>query len=154
MVLPSKMLLSDDVRFKDGSFIPINMADVPVEWIVLLFEIVVVMIILYVATRIVCKEEVVSATYALRLFITALLAVVLVPLFEGLLQRQFGLGIVGVIIAFFLLVLIIRYIIVEEASLGEEVTESVLIALITIVAIYIINWIAAEFDVQILGGII
>ncbi len=149
------MLLSDDVRFKDGAFISIIMAPLPAELIVLLFEIVVVMIILYVATRIVCKEEVVSAAYALRLFITALLAVVLVPLFEGLLQGQFGLGIIGVIIAFFLLVLIIRYIIVEEASLGEEVTESVLIALITLITIYIINWIASElFDVRVLGGII
>ena len=149
------MLSSLDVRFKDISFIPIIMADMPVEWIVLLFEIIVVMIILYIATRIVCMEEVVSATYALRLFITAILAVVIVPLFEGMLQSQFGLGILGVIIAFFLLVLIIRYIIVEEASLGEEVVESILIALITIIAIYIINWLAAELlDVKILGGIV
>lgn len=151
----SKMLSLRDVRFKDITFIPIIMADMPVEWIVLLFEIVIVMIILYIATRIVCKEEVVSATYALRLFITSILAVIIVPLFEGMLQSQFGLGIIGVIIAFFLLVLIIRYIIVEEASLGEEVVESILIALITIIAIYIINWLAAELlDVKILGGII
>jgi hypothetical protein len=151
----SKMLSCLDVRFKDITLIPIIMADLPVEWIVLLFEVVLVMIILYIATRIVTKEEVVSATYALRLFLTAILAVVIVPLFEGMLQSQFGLGILGIIIAFFLLVLIIRYIIVAEASLGEEVIESILIALITIVAIYIINWIAAEvLGVTILGGIV
>jgi hypothetical protein len=124
--------------------------DMPIDWILFLFEIVVVMIILYVATRIVCKEDIVSAAYALRLFITALLAVLLVPM----LQSVLGLGIVGVILAFFLLVLIIRYVIVSDASLGEEVTESVLIAIITVIAIYIINYIAKEiFDVNIVSGL-
>jgi hypothetical protein len=124
--------------------------DLPVGWIIFLFEIVVVMIILYVATRIVCKEDIVSAAYALRLFITALLAVLLVPM----LQSVLGLGIVGVILAFFLLVLIIRYVIVSDASLGEEVTESVLIAIITVISIYIINYIAKElFDVNVVSGL-
>jgi len=130
------------------------MAD-PVDWIVFLFEIVVVMIILYIATRIVCKEDIVTATYALRLFVTALLAVVLVPLLEGMLQSEFGLGIVGVIIAFFLLVIIIRYVIVSETSLGDEFIESILIALITVIAIYIINWVAVQLlEAKLLGGII
>lgn len=121
------------------------------DWIIFLFEIVVVMIILYVATRIVCKEEMITAPYALRLFVTALLAVVLVPMLQGML----GLGIVGVLIAFLLLVLIIRYVIVSEASLGEEIVESLLIALITVVSIYIINYIAWElFGVRVVEDLI
>jgi hypothetical protein len=131
-------------------FISFSM-DLPVGWILFLFEIVIVMIILYVATRIVCKEDIVSAAYALRLFVTALLAVVLVPLLQGML----GLGIIGVIIAFFLLVLIIRYVIVSETSLGEEVIESILIALITIISIYIINYLAkALLDVTVMGELL
>lgn len=123
----------------------------PIDWIVFLFEIVIVMIILYIATRIVCKEDIISAAYALRLFVTAVLAVVLVPMLESAL----GLGIVGLLIAFFLLVLIIRYVIVSEASLGEEVTESILIALITLISIFIINYISKElFDVAVLSGLL
>ncbi|MEE9223645.1 MAG: hypothetical protein V3U51_02740, partial [Thermoplasmata archaeon] len=122
-----------------------------VDWIVFLLEVVIVMIILYVATRIVCKEDIVSAAYALRLFVTALLAVVLVPMLQSIL----GLGIIGLLIAFFLLVLIIRYVIVSEASLGEEVVESILIALITLISIFIINYIARELlDVTVLGGLL
>ncbi len=125
--------------------------DLPIDWIFFLFQVVIVMIILYVATRIVCKEDIVSAAYALRLFVTALLAVVLVPM----LQSMLGLGIIGLLIAFFLLVLIIRYIIVSEASLGEEVIESILIALITLISIFIINYIAKELlDVTVLGGLL
>ncbi|UCD92343.1 MAG: hypothetical protein JSV43_09050 [Methanobacteriota archaeon] len=118
-------------------------------------EILIVMIILYVATRLVCKEEVVSAIYLLRLFVTAFLAVVLVPLFQGMLESQFHLGIVGVIIAFFLLVLIIRYVIVSEASLGDEIVESILIAIITVVAIFIINFIMESLfpGIGIISGI-
>lgn len=125
--------------------------ELPIEWIFFLLEIVIVMIILYVATRIVCKEDIVSAAYALRLFVTALLAVVLVPMLQNIL----GLGIIGLLIAFFLLVLIIRYVIVSEASLGEEVIESILIALITLISIFIINYIAkALFDVTVLGSLL
>jgi hypothetical protein len=123
----------------------------PIDWIVFLFEVVIVMMILYVATRVVCKEDIVSAAYALRLFVTALLAVVLVPM----LQNTLGLGIIGLLIAFFLLVLIIRYVIVSEASLGEEVIESILIALITIISIFIINYVAKElFDITVLSDLI
>lgn len=126
-----------------------------VDWFFFFIEILIVMLVLYLATRLVCKEEIVTASYALRLFVTAFLAVVIVPLFEGILQTQFGLGIIGVIIAFFLLVIIIRYIIVSEASLGDEILESILIAVITIVVIYIINLIVKEFfGVKLLGGII
>lgn len=125
--------------------------ELPIDWIFFLFEVVIVMIILYVATRIVCKEDIVSAAYALRLFVTALLAVVLVPMLQNIL----GLGIIGLLIAFFLLVLIIRYIIVSEASLGEEVIESILIALITLISIFIINYIAKELlGVTVLGGLL
>ena len=125
--------------------------ELPIDWIFFLLEIVIVMIILYVATRIVCKEDIVSAAYALRLFVTALLAVVLVPMLQNIL----GLGIIGLLIAFFLLVLIIRYIIVSEASLGEEVIESILIALITLISIFIINYIAKELlGVTVLGGLL
>ncbi|MCK5291587.1 MAG: hypothetical protein KAR39_06185 [Thermoplasmata archaeon] len=125
--------------------------EMPIDWIFFLFEVVIVMIILYVATRIVCKEDIVSAAYALRLFVTALLAVVLVPMMQNIL----GLGIIGLLIAFFLLVLIIRYVIVSEASLGEEVIESILIALITLISIFIINYIAKELlDVTVLGGLL
>ncbi len=125
--------------------------DLPIDWIFFLFQVVIVMIILYVATRIVCREDIVSAAYALRLFVTALLAVVLVPMLQNIL----GLGIIGLLIAFFLLVLIIRYIIVSEASLGEEVIESILIALITLISIFIINYIAKELlGVTVLGGLL
>lgn len=125
--------------------------ELPIDWIFFLLEIVIVMIILYVATRIVCREDIVSAAYALRLFVTALLAVVLVPMLQNIL----GLGIIGLLIAFFLLVLIIRYIIVSEASLGEEVIESILIALITLISIFIINYIAKELlGVTVLGGLL
>jgi hypothetical protein len=123
----------------------------PLDWVLFLFEVVIVMIILYVATRIVCKEDIVSASYALRLFVTALLAVLLVPM----LQNVLGLGVIGLLIAFFLLVLIIRYVIVSDASLGEEVVESILIALITLISIFIINYIAKElFDVTVLGDLL
>ncbi len=125
--------------------------ELPIDWIFFLFQVVIVMIILYVATRIVCKEDIVSAAYALRLFVTALLAVVLVPM----LQSMLGLGIIGLLIAFFLLVLIIRYVIVSEASLGEEVIESILIALITLISIFIINYIAKELlGVTVMGELL
>ncbi len=151
--MPPIMFACRNVSFKDILLIHATME--LMNWAFFFIEILIVMIVLYIATRLVCKEEVITASYLLRLFATAFLAVVLVPLFEGMLESQFHLGLVGVIIAFFLLVLIIRFVIVSETSLGDEIVESILIAIITVVAIYIINFIAKALfpDIGILVGI-
>ena len=102
-----------------------------VDWIIFFIAVIIVAFFLYVATRLVTKEEVVTSSYAARLFITSLVSLVLIHVLGG---AVFGLGI---IIAFLVLVLMIKVLILPEASIGEEWVEAIVIALITIILAWI-----------------
>ncbi len=106
-------------------------------------SILIVMLFLYLATRLVTREEVLTANYALRLFITALLAVVIVPLFAGLLTD----AVIGILVAFLALMIVVRFLIISEASLGVEWLESFIVTFLIILFVYIFNLIL----VQVLG---
>jgi hypothetical protein len=109
------------------------MADVEV-YLYLLLVAAVTAVFLYVATRLVSKEEMIDAPYALRLFVAALVIVVLARALGDL-----GLGVLGVIVVFLAMVVVIRYLIIEAVGLGDEWVESLLVALVTIIFLYVLQ---------------
>ncbi len=110
------------------------MADI-VSVVLFIVTVLIVMLFLYLATRLVTREEVVTAGYALRLFITALLAVVIVPLLAGLLTD----AVIGILVAFLALMIVVRFLIISEASLGDEWLESFIVTFLIILFVYIFN---------------
>lgn len=114
-------------------------------WSIVLFviSILIVMLFLYIATRLVTKEEVLTANYALRLFLTAILAVVIVPLFAGLVTD----AVIGILVAFLVLMLVIRFLIISEASLGEEWLESFIVTFLIILFVYLFNLVLREVGI-------
>lgn len=108
-----------------------------------ILSILIVMLFLYIATRLVTREEVLTANYALRLFLTAILAVVVVPLFAGLVT----IAVIGILVAFLVLMLVIRFLIISEASLGEEWLESFIVTFLIILFVYLFNLVLKEVGV-------
>lgn len=106
-----------------------------VSVVLFIVTVLIVMLFLYIATRLVTREEVVTASYALRLFITALLAVVIVPLLAGLLTD----AVIGILVAFLALMIVVRFLIISEASLGDEWLESFIVTFLIILFVYIFN---------------
>jgi len=108
-----------------------------------IISILLVILILYIATRLVTKQEVISSSYAARLVITALVIVVLVPLLSSFLSNFMGMGSSGaflaIILSFLILVVIMRYVIVSEVSLGNEWIEALGITLLCLIFLYIFN---------------
>jgi hypothetical protein len=115
----------------------------PVSITLFIITLLLVMLIIYVATRLVTKEEVLSSPYIMRLFVTALIIVIIVPILTSLLGDFMNLGgtgeLLAIIISFLILVVIMRYVIVSEASLGNEWIEAIGITLICIVFTYVFN---------------
>jgi len=116
------------------------MADISISMdivsvVLFIVTVLIVMLFLYIATRLVTREEVVTASYALRLFITALLAVVIVPLLAGLLTD----AVIGILVAFLALMIVVRFLIISEASLGDEWLESFIVTFLIILFVYIFN---------------
>ncbi|MCJ2563000.1 MAG: hypothetical protein LN417_02780 [Candidatus Thermoplasmatota archaeon] len=106
-----------------------------VSVIIFVVTVLIVMLFLYIATRLVTREEVLTASYALRLFITAVMAVVIVPLLAGLLTD----AVIGILVAFLALMIVVRFLIISEASLGDEWLESFIVTFLIILFVYIFN---------------
>lgn len=122
-----------------------------VELLLLLVTIVVVALIFYVAGALVSREWSVNASYALRLLVVSLVAVFVIPVF-GNATDQLHLEELGLLLAFVLLIFLIRYVMVEELVVTDDWLASIVIALVGVVLIYIIDEIAVQlFDINVLA---
>lgn len=121
------------------------------ELILLIAAIVLVTLILYVSGAIVSRDWSVAGTYLLRILVVAIIAVIVIPVFRDA-AGEFHLGDLGLLLAFVLLVIAIRFLIVDELTVSDEWLASIVIALIAVILIYVVDRVADEvFDVRLLA---
>ncbi len=121
------------------------------EFILLIAAIVLVTLILYVSGAIVSRDWSVAGTYLLRILVVAIIAVIVIPVFRDA-AGEFHLGDLGLLLAFVLLVIAIRFLIVDELTVSDEWLASIVIALIAVILIYVVDRVADEvFDVRLLA---
>jgi hypothetical protein len=122
-----------------------------VEIALLVATIVLVALIFYVAGALVSREWSVNASYVLRLLVVSLVAVFVIPVF-GDATNQLHLAELGLLLAFVLLIFLIRFILVDELVVTDDWLASIVIALIGVVLIYIIDEAARQlFDIHVLA---
>jgi hypothetical protein len=96
-------------------------------------------------------DWVVQAPYVLRIVIVSIFAVVAIPVFRNA-MGEFGLGDLGLLFAFVLLILAVRFILVIELTVSDEWLASIVISLIGVVLIYIVDEVAMHLaDIQMLS---
>lgn len=117
----------------------------------LLIAILLVALIFYISGGIVGQEWAVSGSYFLRILIVAVVAVVVVPLFRDI-PGGFDIGDIGLLIGFVVLIIVVRYVLVEELAVSDEWLASIVLSLIAVVLIYIVDELAREyFEVNLLS---
>lgn len=117
----------------------------------LIIAIALVSMIFYISGAIVSGDWVVQAPYVLRIVIVSIFAVVAIPVFRNA-MGEFDLGDLGLLFAFVLLILAVRFIIVIELTVGDEWLASIVISLIGVVLIYIVDEVAMHLaDIQMLS---
>jgi hypothetical protein len=122
-----------------------------VEIALLVATIVLVALIFYIAGALVSREWSVNASYVLRLLVVSLVAVFVIPVF-GDATNQLHLAELGLLLAFVLLIFLIRFILVDELVVTDDWLASIVIALIGVVLIYIIDEAARQlFDIHVLA---
>ncbi len=117
------------------------MADLT-EWVYLLVLALITAAFLYVATRLITKEELLDAPYALRLFVTAFVIVVL-----AWALRDFLPGALGILVVFLAMVVVIRYLVIEAVGLGDEWLEALLVSIVTLVFLYVVQLVLGVLDI-------
>jgi len=121
------------------------------QLVLLIIAIALVSIIFYISGAIVSGDWVVQAPYVLRIVIVAIFAVVAIPVFRSA-MGEFDLGDLGLLFAFVLLILAVRFIMVIELTVSDEWLAAIVISLIGVVLIYIVDEAATHLvDIQMLS---
>ncbi len=120
------------------------------ELALVIAAILLVSIILYMSGALVSRDWSVSRTYILRVLVTAIIAVLIIPVFREA-AGEFRLGDLGLLLAFVFLIIAVRFLIVDELTVADDWLASIVIALIAVVLIYIVDKVAHElFDIRLL----
>lgn len=121
------------------------------ELALLLVAILLVSFILYISGALVSRDWSVTNTYILRVLVTAIIAVLIIPIFQEA-AGEFRLGDLGLLLAFVTLIVAVRFLIVDELTVADDWLASIVIALIAVVLIYVVDKLADElFDIRLLN---
>lgn len=121
------------------------------ELLMLIVAIALVTVIFYVSSALVSRDWTATSTYVLRLVLVAVIAVFVIPVFRDA-ANEFDLGDLGLLFGFVLLILIVRFVIVEELTIADDWLASIVISLVGVVLIYIVAEIGKRLlDVELLA---
>lgn len=118
-------------------------------WIVLVaVTLVIVIAIFYLSAGIVSQDWGASPSYILRMFVVALIFVFVVPVVSEI-GREEGLSNFMLLLSFVLLVIVVRFVIVEELAVPDDWLSSMVISLIGVGLIFVIEEVADRlFDLS------
>lgn len=121
------------------------------ELALVILAIILVTVILYVSGALVSRDWSASNTYILRVLVAAIIAVLVIPIFREA-AGEFKLDDLGLLLAFVLLIIAIRFLVVDELTVADDWLASIVIALIAVVLIYVVDKVADEiFDIRLLA---
>ena len=116
------------------------------ELLLILVTIVIVALVFYASGALVGRDWGCTGPYALRLAVVAVVTVIVIPVFRDA-SDSFDLGELGVVVAFVLLIFLVRNILVDELTVSDDWQASIIISLLGVVMLFIIEAIAlAAFD--------
>lgn len=120
---------------------------------VLLFLVALLLVafIFYISSALVANEWTVDGPFALRLVVLSIAAVIVIP-FVRELCTEVGIGDLGLLFAFVLLIFIVRYLLVEELPVSEDWLSAIVISFLGVLLIYAVEELAVRlFDVRMLS---
>lgn len=117
----------------------------------LLIAIILATVIFYIGGSIVGQDWSVSGSYVVRLLLVSVIAVIVIPVFRDA-ADHFHLGELGLLFAFVLLIIVIRFVLIDELTVNDDWLASMVIALIGVVLIYVVAEVANRYaDVALLS---
>lgn len=119
------------------------------QLLLLVVTVVLVALIFYVAGALVSREWSASGGYAARLVLVSLIAVILIPVLMDA-AGHLHLDELGLLLAFVLLIAVVRFVLVDELTVTDEWLSSMVICLLGVILIYLVNVAARElFDLSV-----
>lgn len=110
--------------------------------ILIITMLVLLTLVLYIAAGIVSGDWSHSAGTWLRFILVAGIAVILIPVFQSL-ANAVSAGDLGLLIAFIIIMLLVRWLIVPELTVADEWMTTIFASFLTVFALYIIERVAS-----------
>jgi hypothetical protein len=104
----------------------------------LLLAILLASVIFYVSGAMVGQDWSASGSQILRILAVPLVAVFVIPIFRDI-AGELGAGDLGLLFAFVVLVIVVRFVLVEEMTVSDEWLAAIVLSLIAVVMIYIVD---------------
>ncbi len=104
----------------------------------LLLAILLAALIFYVSGALVGQDWSVNGSQVLRILVVSLVAVFAIPVFRDI-AGGFHAGDLGLLFAFVILVIIVRYVLVEDMTVSDEWLAAIVLSLIAVVLIYVVD---------------
>jgi hypothetical protein len=121
------------------------------QLVLLLVVIALVALIFFASGALVSRDWSCSGTYALRLVFVSMIAVVLIPIFRNI-AGDLDLSELGLLFAFVLLIVVVRFILVDELTVSDDWLAAIVISLLGVVLIYAVDEVAHTlFDIRIIS---
>jgi hypothetical protein len=116
------------------------------ELLVIVIAIILVTLVFYVSGAIVSQDWSITAPYLLRILVVAILVVFVIPAFREA-ASGFDLGELGVLLAFVLLIIAVRFVVIEELTVSDDWLAAIVVSFLAVVLFYLIEAIARTLDV-------
>lgn len=115
----------------------------------LLLTIILVALIFYASGALVSRDWGCSGAYALRLSVVSVIAVIVIPIFRNA-AGDLHLGELGLLLAFVFLIVLVRFVLVDELTVSDDWLAAIVISLLGVIMIYAVDEIARSvFDIRV-----
>ena len=114
------------------------------QLLLLLVAIVLVALIFFVSSALVASEWSADGPFVLRLILVSVIAVFVIPFISGV-ANEAGVGELGLLFAFVILVFVVRFMLVDELPVSDDWLASIVISLLGVVMIYAVQELADRF---------
>jgi hypothetical protein len=119
----------------------------------LILVIVLTALIFYVSGSLVGQDWSPSGSQILRILVVSLVAVFIIPVFRDV-AGQLSASDLGLLFAFVLLVIVVRFVLVEEMAVSDDWLAAIVISLIAVVLIYVVDQASQSlFNVGLFNGL-
>jgi hypothetical protein len=116
------------------------------ELLLLCLTIAIVLLIFYASAAVVSQEWSASPEYLLRLVVVSLVFVFVVSTISNM-GREHGLSDLMLLLSFVVLIVVVKFVLVEELAVSDDWFASLVVSLIGVTLIFVINALAeALFD--------
>jgi len=120
------------------------------ELLVIIVAIALVTLVLYVSGALVSQDWSMTFPYLVRVLIVAVLLVFVIPVFRDA-ASEFDLGELGVLLAFVLLIIAVRFLVIEELSVSDDWLAAIVVSFLAVVLFYVIEAVARVFDIALVS---